>query len=184
VGEADGQRLEHEGADKSEATSGEHAASPPAPLPEGEGSRKVRGEVTSNLVEDAVRMAQDLVVGQTQDDEASRHQPSVAATVSQRLGVVRSAIRFHDETRFLAEEVHDEGSDGMLSAELGLHDLPVAQHAPKLLFSRCGCGAQSTCLEGPGSEQAGHAFVSATGPNRLLPFLSPAPLSLRERGWG
>jgi hypothetical protein len=56
----------------------------------------------------------------------------------QRLGEVRSAIRFHDETRFLAEEVHDEWSDGMLSAELRLHDLPAAQQAPKLLFSRCG----------------------------------------------
>jgi hypothetical protein len=98
----------------------------------------VLAEVTSDLVEDAVRMAQDLVVGQTQDDEASRHQPSVAAAVSQRFGVVRSAIRFDDEARFLAEEVDDEWSDGMLSAELRLHDLPAAQHAPKLLFSRCG----------------------------------------------
>jgi len=83
-------------------------------------------------------MAQDLVVGQMQDDEASRHQPCVAAPVSQGLGVVRSTIRFNDEARFLAEEVDDEWSDGMLSAELGLHDLPAAQHAPKLQFSRCG----------------------------------------------
>ena len=96
------------------------------------------GEVTSDLVEDAVWMAQDLVVGQTQDDEASRHQPSVAAAVSQRLGVVWSAIGLDDETRFLAEEVDDEWSDGVLSPELRLHDLPAAQQAPKLLFSRCG----------------------------------------------
>ena len=46
--------------------------------------------MTSDPVEDAVRMVQDLVVGQTRDDEASRHQPSVAAAVSQGLGVERS----------------------------------------------------------------------------------------------
>ena len=32
-------------------------------------------------------MVQDLVVGHTQNDEASRHQPGVAAPVSQRLGI-------------------------------------------------------------------------------------------------
>jgi len=144
----------------------------------------VLGEVTPDPVEDAVRMTEDLVVGQTKDDEASSPEPSVAAAVSQRFGEVRSAIRFDDDTRFLAEEVHDEGSDGMLPAELRLHDLPAAQHAPKLLFSGCGSGSQSTRLEGPGSEQTGHAFVSAPRPNRLLPFPFPAPLSLRERGWG
>ncbi len=98
----------------------------------------MRGEVTSDPVEDAVRMVQDLVVGQTQDDEACCHQPSVAAAVSQGLWVVRSTIGFDDETRFPAEEVDDEWSDGVLSAELRLHDLPAAQQAPKLLFSRCG----------------------------------------------
>jgi hypothetical protein len=42
---------------------------------------------------------------------------------------VVSAIHLDDEGRFLAEEVDDAGSDGMLSAELRLHDLPAAQHA-------------------------------------------------------
>jgi hypothetical protein len=86
----------------------------------------MRAEVTTDLVQDAVWMVQDLVVGQTKDDKASRHQPSVAAMIARRLGEVMSAIRFHDEARFLAEEVDDEGSDGMLSAELGMHDLPTA----------------------------------------------------------
>jgi len=164
--------------------SGKAAASPPAPLPEGEGGRKMRGEVTTDPVQDAVWMVHDLVVGQTKDDITSSRKPSVAASVTQRLGEVRRAIRFDDEARFLAEEVDNEWSDGMLSAELGLHDLPTAQHAPKLLFSGCGSGSQSTRLEGPGSQQAGHAFVSALRPNRLLPFPFPAPLSLRERGGG
>ena len=126
-------------------------------------------------------MTEDLVVGQTKDDIASSPKPSVAPSVTQRPGEVRSAIRFDHEARFLAEEVDDEGSDGMLSAELGLHDLPAAQHGPELLFGGCGGGAQSTRLEGPGSKQAGHAFVSALRPIRLLPFPFPAPLSLRAR---
>jgi hypothetical protein len=97
-------------------------------------------------------MVQDLVVGQTKNDKAGSHQPSVAATITQRLGEVMSTIRFDDEARFLAEEVDDEWSDGMLSAELGVHDLPAAQHAPKLLFGGRGSASQSTRLEGPGSE--------------------------------
>jgi hypothetical protein len=94
----------------------------------------MRGEVTTDLGKDAVRMVQDLAVGQTKDDKASSHKPSVAASVAQRLGEVWRTIRFDDETGFPAEEVDDERSDGMLSAELGLHDLPAAQHGPKLLF--------------------------------------------------
>ena len=140
----------------------------------------MRGQVTTDLEKDAVRIVQDLPVGQTKDDKASRHQPSVAAAVAQRLGEVRSAIRFDDQARFLAEEVDDEWSNGMLSAELGLHDLPFAQHAPKLLFGGRGSASQSTRLEGPVSEQAGHVLVSALRRNRLPPFPFPAPLSLRS----
>ena len=142
------------------------------------------GKVTTDLVEDAVRMVQDLVVREAKDDKASSHQPSVAAAVAQRLGEVRSAIRFDDEAGFLAEEVDDEGADGMLSSELGLHKLPAAQHAPKLLFGGRGSTSQSTRLEGQVSEQAGHAFLSALRRKRLPAFLFPAPLSLRERGGG
>ena len=95
-------------------------------------------EVAPDWVQDAVRMVQELVVGQTQNDEARRPKPGAAAAASQGLGVVRGAIRLDDQSRLLAEEVDDEGSDGMLSTELGLHDLPALQHAPKLLFRRCG----------------------------------------------
>jgi len=130
----------------------------------------MRGEKTTDLVQDAVRMVQDSAVGQTKDDEASRHQPSVATAVPQRLGEVWSAIRFDDEAGFLAEEVDDERSDGMLSAKLGLHDLPAAQHGPKLLFGGRGSASQSTRLESPGLQQARHALLSAPRRNRLPPF--------------
>jgi len=144
----------------------------------------MRGQVTTDLVSDAVRMVQDLVVGKMKHDKASRHKPSITAAVAQRLGEMRSAFRFDDEPGFLAEEVHDEGSDGMLSAELGPHDLSAAQHAPKLLLGGCRSASQSTRLEGPGSQQAGHACLSALRRIRLPPLLFLAPLSLRERGWG
>jgi hypothetical protein len=66
----------------------------------------------------------------------------------------------------------------MLSAKLGLHDLPAAQHGPKLLFGGRGSASQSTRLESPGSQQARHAFLSAPRRNRLPPFSgsgSPLP---------
>jgi hypothetical protein len=144
----------------------------------------MRGEVTSDLVQNAVRMVQDLAVGQTKDDETSCLQPSVAAAVAQRLGEVRSAIRFDDKAGFLAEEVDDERSDGMLSAKLGLHDLPAAQHGPKLLFRGRGSASQSTCLESPGAQQTRHAFLSAPRRNRLPPLFRlrlPSPFGLGIR---
>ena len=144
----------------------------------------MRGEETTDLVEDARRMVEDFVVGQTKHDQACSGKPSVAAAVARWSGEVRSAICFDHEARFLAKGIDDEWSDGMLSTELGLHDLPAAQHLPKLLFGGSGPASQSTRLEGPVSEQAGHAFLSALRRKRLPAFLFPAPLSLRERGGG
>ena len=107
----------------------------------------MRGKVTADLVKGAVGMVQHLAVG------------------------------FDNEAGFLAEEVDDERSDGMLSAELGMHDLPAAQHAPKLLFGRRGSASQCTCLESPGAQQARHAFLSAPTRNRLPPFSGSPPPS-------
>jgi hypothetical protein len=38
---------------------------------------------------------------------------------------VRSAIGLDDEACILAEEIDDKRSDGMLTSEFGLHDLPA-----------------------------------------------------------
>jgi hypothetical protein len=67
----------------------------------------------------------------------------------------------------------------MLSAELRLHDLPAAQHAPKLLFGGRGGASQGARLERPGSQQARHAFLSVRRRNRLPP-LSGSPLPAGE----
>jgi len=104
---------------------GEESTSPPAPLRNGEGSRKVGGEKTTDLVKDAVGMVQDQMVGQMKDDEASGRKPSIATAVAQWPWEVRSAIGLDDEACILAEEIDDKRSDGMLTAEFGLHDLPA-----------------------------------------------------------
>ncbi len=82
-------------------------------------------EELTNAVKDAVGMAQDQVVGQTEDDKTRGGKPSIAAAVAPGLGEVRGTIGFEDEAGFPAEEVDEEGSDGMLTAEFGVHDLPA-----------------------------------------------------------
>jgi hypothetical protein len=72
----------------------------------------------------------------------------------------------------------------MLSAKLGLHDLPAPQHGPKLLFRGRGSASQSTCLESPGAQQTRrHAFLSAPRRNRL-PLFRLRPPSPFGRGAG
>jgi hypothetical protein len=61
-------------------------------------------------------MVQDQMVGQTKDDEACGRKPSIATAVAQRPWEMRSTVGFDDEACLLAEEVHDKGSDGMLTS--------------------------------------------------------------------
>lgn len=93
-------------------------------------------EETTDLVKDAVGMVQDQMVGQTKDDKAGGRKPSITTTVAQGLWEVRSPIGLDDEACLFAEEVHDKGSDGMLAAEFGLHNLPATQDLPKHPFCR------------------------------------------------
>src|ERR1019366_5630374 len=70
---------------------------PPAPLRNGEGSRKLRSEKPTDLVKDAVGMVQDQMVGQTKDDEACGRKPSIATAAAQRPWEVRSTVGFDDK---------------------------------------------------------------------------------------
>ena len=85
----------------------------------------MRGEEATDLIKDAVGMVQDQMVGQTKNDKAGGSKPSIATAVAQWPWEVRSAIGLDDEACILAEEIYDERSDGMLTAEFGLHDLPA-----------------------------------------------------------
>jgi hypothetical protein len=69
---------------------------------------------------------EDQVVGQTKDDQTGGAKPGITTAVAQGAWKMRGTIRFDDETSILAEEVDDERSDGVLAAELGVHDLPAA----------------------------------------------------------
>jgi hypothetical protein len=75
-------------------------------------------------------MAQNLVIGQMKYEKSCCCKPSVALAITRRSWEVRSAVGLYSQASFQAEEVDDKRSDGMLSAEFGLHDLPAAQHLP------------------------------------------------------
>ncbi len=66
------------------------------------------------------------MVGQTKDDQTGSAKPGITTAVAQGPWTMRGTIRCDDQTSIVAEEVDDEGSDGVLAAELGVHDLPVA----------------------------------------------------------
>jgi len=70
-------------------------------------------------------MVQDDVVGQTKDNKNPRWQTKHRG--GGRAGAWGSEGRhlLDDEACLLAEEIDDERSDGMLTAELGVHDLPA-----------------------------------------------------------
>jgi hypothetical protein len=95
----------------------------------------MRSQEATNLVKHAVGLAQDQVIGETENDETGSRKPSVPAAVARGSWEVRGTIGFDDETSLLAEEIDDKGSDGMLASKLGVHEVPAAQHLPKHLFS-------------------------------------------------
>jgi hypothetical protein len=72
----------------------------------------------------------------------------------------------------------------MLSAELGVHHLPAAQHLPKHPFCRGGVTSQSTCLKRSRPEQKGHACLSALRLPGCLHGSFRLPSPSPERGWG
>ena len=83
----------------------------------------MRTKKTTDLVKDAVGMVQDQMVGQMKDDEAGCRKPSIATAVAHGPWEVRGAISLDDEACIFAEEIYDKRTDGMLTAEFGVHDL-------------------------------------------------------------
>ena len=95
----------------------------PVPSPEGEGcrlsGRESRGlERLANALEDSRGAVEDLAVLEPQDRDPETGEPPVAHVITQRHRVVTGTIGFDDETRLLAEEVDDEGANGMLPPKL------------------------------------------------------------------
>ncbi len=95
-------------------------------------------------VESTVGLAQDQVIGETENHKPCSNKPGVAAAVTRGPGEVGGAIGFDDETGLLAEEVDDKRSDRMLASKLGTHDLPVPQHLPEKPFCWRRAASQGT----------------------------------------
>jgi hypothetical protein len=153
--------------------------SPPAPLPEGEGSRKE----SPDSGEDALWMGEDVVVGQTEHGEPVNAEEGVARNVGVRRREVMGAVRFNDEAGLLAEKVDDVGAERLLSSKLRMVEAAASKQRPQGLLGRRRRSAKSASTEGRGAEQASHAPTSTRA--RPSCFFSPSsPLSLRERGRG
>ena len=123
---------------------------------------------TTDPGESAVWLAQDQVIGQTENHKTSSSKPSISAAVSQGRGEMRGAIGLDDEASLLAEEINDKWSDGMLASEFGAHDPPAAQHLPKQALCWRRAASQVTRHGGRRSWQPGHACLSATRDGWLL----------------
>jgi hypothetical protein len=160
------------------------STSPPTPLRDGEGSRKMFGQEATDPVESTVGLAQDQVIGKPENHEPRSSKPSIPAAVAWRPGEVRGTIGFDDEACLLAEEVDDKWSDRMLASEFGAHDLSVPQHLPEKPFCWRTVASQGTRLGGRRSWQPGHECLSENGTGGCFSTRHPAPLSVPERGWG
>lgn len=96
-----------------------------------------------NAVEHGVGVGQDLVIPEAQYEEAPIMEIVVTAGIAVRFGVL-ATIGFHDYAGLQANEVHDEGADGVLPTELPAECAAVTQVAPEFLFGVGHCTAQ--CL--------------------------------------
>ena len=139
----------------------------------------MRSQEATNLVKHAVRVAQDQMIGETENDKTSSCKPSIPAAVARGPGEVRGTIGFDDETRLLAEEIDNKWSDGMLASKFGVHDI---------CQSICSAGVERRCraramqVEGLGNRGM-HAY-RRQGTDGCFSTMLPAPLSVPERGWG
>jgi len=77
----------------------------------------------ANVLDDSRGAVEDLAVLEAQNGEARSGEPKVARVITKRRRKVAGAICFDDEPRLPAEEVDDEGAEGLLSAKLRALDL-------------------------------------------------------------
>ncbi len=124
-------------------------------------------------------MGKDVVVGHPQHGDSDGAEEGVAGDVMLGRREVMSAVGLDDEASFLAEEVHEVGSERLLSSELGAVDAAAAEQIPEGLFGRCGGPTKSAGPVGRSAEQSRHARWSAWGGPQLR-----APWQLVHRASG
>ncbi len=62
--------------------------------------------------------------------------------------IMTSPIDLDDEADFVAEEIHDLGSDRLLAAEFQSGETPITQAVPQHSLEDCRVSAQSPCAFG------------------------------------
>lgn len=95
----------------------------------GEGS-----ECVQDQFERPVRVAQDVVVPETEDGEPLAFQPPSAFGILRRLNRMLSAIHLDDQPALMTNEVDDEAADRGLPSKVQAIHLMAAQAAPKAHF--------------------------------------------------
>ena len=129
--------------------------------------------------QNALKIFEDFVIPETQNRVAQGAQIGVARLITFEGASVLAAVEFDDEPEFGADEVHDVGADGLLTAELVAIHLAVAQLAPEQGFGIGGLAAQ---LFGQRRQAVVHAgSISAASGLAKTPSLSPSPMG-RETG--
>lgn len=115
--------------------------------------------------EHARRVAEDVMVPETQHLPAIRLEPARSALV---LGIVSvlAAICLDDQGTLKADEIDDEGADWALAAKFEPRKLPAAQRRPKTLLGFGREGAKSTNALVLSQLPTAPPAPSQTGPNQ------------------
>jgi hypothetical protein len=92
--------------------------------------------VSSDIASDALNVSENALVREAKDAQLERLQVLLSIRVLVSSSLVDAAIHLDDQPGFLAVEVDNEASDGVLSAKPQTVELFVAQSLPKQIFGR------------------------------------------------
>jgi hypothetical protein len=86
----------------------------------------VRAQCSSNTQQHTFQIPDHFIVPEPQHDEASVGKPSVSFHVSFLVAGMLATIKFHNDTRFEANEIDDVVSKRLLTSPLGIEETPRA----------------------------------------------------------
>ena len=114
---------------------------------------------------------------------AGSPEEGVAYPIANRPGEMTGAIYFHHEACRFPKEVGEVRPQRLLAAKFRAVETAAAQERPQSSFGGRRRSAQSASPKGRGAAKSGHMFFIDTTSAQVV-WVRPAPLSLRERGWG
>ena len=124
-------------------------------------------------------IGENVVVPEANDPPSPPLEPRGPAPIVVTVGML-SPIRLDDQAVLEAREIDDEGSEGMLTAELVALEPPPAQYAPRATLGVGHGDPQLACFA------LGHERENSTCAARplTLPLLRNGPLPLPQSGRG